>query len=64
MKVLVALGLSLMFTISLLKLTIIFWHTYPSLMEYGFGSDLPSVDEWLDEQNLTDFKELFHKHGK
>lgn len=64
MKVLVALGLSLMFTISLLKLSIILWHEYPTLVEYGFGTDLPTVDQWLEENNMTEYQELFRDNGK
>lgn len=66
MKVLVALGLSLMFTISLLKLTIICWHEFPTIVEYGFGADpaLPTVTEWLEENNLTDYQDLFREKGK
>ena len=66
MKVIVALILSLMFTVSLIKLVLLFWHEYPTLLLYGFGSDpaLPTIDQWLEQNNLTDYKQLFRDKGK
>lgn len=66
MKVVVALILSFMFTVSLVKLVLLFWHEYPTLLLYGFSSDptLPTIDEWLEQNNLTDYKQLFRDKGK
>lgn len=66
MKILIALILSLMFTISLVKLVLLFWHEYPSLLQHGFRRDpaLPTVDQWLEDNNFTDYRQLFHDKGK
>ncbi|KNC33508.1 hypothetical protein FF38_05818 [Lucilia cuprina] len=66
MKILIALILSLMFTISLVKLVLLFWNEYPSLLLYGFRSDpaLPTVDLWLEQNNLTDYIQLFQDKGQ
>uniref|UniRef100_A0A1B0C1N3 Uncharacterized protein n=1 Tax=Glossina palpalis gambiensis TaxID=67801 RepID=A0A1B0C1N3_9MUSC len=56
MKVLLSLILSLMFTVSLVNLVILIWSEYPM-----FGSDAPltTVNQWLEENNLTEYKQLF-----
>lgn len=66
MKVLTALILSLMFTISLVKLVLLLWTEYPTLLQHGFRSDpaLPTVDIWLEQNNLTDYIQLFQDKGK
>lgn len=66
MKILIALILSLMFTISLVKLVLLFWNEYPTILQHGFGADptLPTVDQLLEQNNLTDYIQLFRDKGK
>lgn len=65
LKVLIAVVLSAMFTISLLKLVLLVWHEYPMFLRYGFGADpsLPTVEQWLEENNFTQYKDLFLDKG-
>ncbi|CAD6999984.1 unnamed protein product [Ceratitis capitata] len=65
MKLLVALVLTLMFTISLLKLVLLFWSTYPTWLYADITPpDEPTtVDEWLEQQQLAQYKQLFREKG-
>lgn len=58
-KILVAILLSLMFTISLANLTLCLWENF-DLAERG----RPDVNLWLDQNELGNYKELFIAHGK
>ncbi|XP_030382842.1 apoptosis-resistant E3 ubiquitin protein ligase 1 isoform X4 [Scaptodrosophila lebanonensis] len=57
LKLLIAIFLSLMFTISLVKIVLLIWSSYP-----GEHSE-PSVDEWLESENLAAYKKLFRDKG-
>lgn len=54
-KLVVALALSVMFTVSLAKLTISVWPTFDGYDE---------VDEWLDQGGFGEYKTAFRKRGK
>ncbi|XP_055858941.1 apoptosis-resistant E3 ubiquitin protein ligase 1 isoform X2 [Episyrphus balteatus] len=58
MKVIVAVVLSLMFTVSLVKIVLLIWNDY----HVSFDDD-GNVDLWLDENNLTIYKSLFREKG-
>ena len=62
-KILVAIFLSLMFTISLGKLVICLWDDYYAV-NYGYTSSKADIDEWLEQNNLADYKQLFRDKGK
>uniref|UniRef100_A0A1A9VCC4 Uncharacterized protein n=1 Tax=Glossina austeni TaxID=7395 RepID=A0A1A9VCC4_GLOAU len=62
MKVLLSLILSLMFTVSLVNLVILIWSEYPTL--FGSDASLTTVNQWLEENNLTDYKQLFKDKEK
>lgn len=66
LKVLIAISLSVMFTVSLLKLVLLVWKEYPMIIRYGFSVDpsLPTVEQWLEENNFTEYKHLFLDKGK
>lgn len=66
MKLLVALVLTLMFTVSLLKLVLLLWSTYPAWLYADIASpnDPTTVDEWLEQQQLSQYKQLFRDKGK
>ncbi|KAH8255513.1 hypothetical protein KR038_004897, partial [Drosophila bunnanda] len=51
-----------MFTVSLVKIVLLIWSS-PS---YAPRSEptLPSVDEWLDSENLSTYKQLFRDKGE
>uniref|UniRef100_A0A1A9Z7Y7 Uncharacterized protein n=1 Tax=Glossina pallidipes TaxID=7398 RepID=A0A1A9Z7Y7_GLOPL len=61
MKVLLSLILSLMFTVSLVNLVILIWSEYPML--FGSDASLTTVNQWLEENNLTEYKQLFKDKG-
>ncbi|KAH8389421.1 hypothetical protein KR200_007911, partial [Drosophila serrata] len=52
-----------MFTVSLVKIVLLIWSSHPA---YAPRSDptLPSVDEWLDSENLSTYKQLFRDKGE
>ncbi|XP_055916662.1 apoptosis-resistant E3 ubiquitin protein ligase 1 isoform X2 [Eupeodes corollae] len=58
MKVTVAIVLSLMFTVSLVKIVLLIWNDY----HIAFDDD-GNVDLWLEENNLTIYKSLFREKG-
>lgn len=58
-KILVAIFLSLIFTISLLKLVICIHDEYYN----DQNSDMGSVDTWLEQNNLGHYKEIFKAKG-
>lgn len=66
MKLLVALVLTLMFTISLLKLVLLLWSTYPTWLYADIAppNEPNTVDEWLEQQKLSQYKQLFRDKGK
>lgn len=59
-KVFIAISLSLMFTIPLLKLVVFLWKIYA----FNSSSFDLEVDIWLHENNFTQYKELFIQKGK
>uniref|UniRef100_A0A0K8VHG6 HECT-type E3 ubiquitin transferase n=1 Tax=Bactrocera latifrons TaxID=174628 RepID=A0A0K8VHG6_BACLA len=65
MKLLVALVLTLMFTISLLKLVLLLWSSYPTWLYADIASpnEPNTVDEWLEQQQLSQYKQLFRDKG-
>lgn len=65
-KILVAIFLSLMFTISLLKLVICVYNEYVNEDDLGSfsGSSNTEVDEWLEENDLGEYKKLFRDNGE
>ncbi|XP_034670108.1 apoptosis-resistant E3 ubiquitin protein ligase 1 isoform X1 [Drosophila subobscura] len=66
LKVLVALILSLMFTVSLVKIVLLIWTSYPPawLQRYtDTEPPLPTVEEWLDSEQLSGYKKLFRDKG-
>lgn len=58
-KILVAIILSLMFTISLANLTLCLWENF-DLAQTG----RLEVNLWLSQNELSQYKELFELHGK
>lgn len=58
-KITLAIVLSLMFTISLAKLVICLWEKIDYLNN-GRGD----VDQWLEQNQLQGYKELFKRNGK
>lgn len=58
MKVIVAVVLSLMFTVSLVKIVLLIWNEY-----HHVSFDDGNVDRWLEENNLTIYKNLFREKG-
>lgn len=61
-KVLVAVGLSLLFTISLVQLVLVFWNRYVNFDDAADG--ITAIETWLEENDLTSYKELFWARGK
>lgn len=61
-KLIVAIALSFMFTISLAKLVFCVWDNWDS--NDHFGNKKSDVDNWLDQNNFGQYKELFHLKGK
>ena len=66
MKISIAIVLSLMFTVSLLKLVLFLWNAHPfwHFVQGIQEEPLPTVDQWLEELNLTQYSELFRSKGK
>lgn len=61
-KVLVAVSLSLLFTVSLIQLVLCFWIR---LDIYEDATDGPvAVNKWLEENHLEQYQELFIARGK
>lgn len=63
-KILVAVGLSLLFTISLVKLAICFWR---EIFHYDFdgnGTQIEQIDKWLEDNDLGEYKKLFKEKGE
>ncbi|XP_037957944.1 apoptosis-resistant E3 ubiquitin protein ligase 1 isoform X2 [Teleopsis dalmanni] len=58
-KIYVAVVLSLMFTISLVKIVLLIWKIYPQWNRADQNNALQTVDQWLEENNLTAYKKLF-----
>lgn len=59
-KILVAVGLSLLFTISLAKLVLCIWNW--QFIEVDDG--VAAVENWLNQNELEKYKDLFIKNGK
>ncbi|EDW29373.1 GL19670 [Drosophila persimilis] len=61
LKVIVALVLSLMFTVSLVKIVLLIWTSYPAWLQRYTDAErpLPTVEEWLDSEQLSAYKKLF-----
>lgn len=57
LKVLLAIFLSLMFTVSLGKLVLCLWSTL-------YVSEKSEADEWLEENALGQYKQIFREQGK
>lgn len=57
LKVLLAVFLSLMFTVSLAKLVLCLWSTL-------YVSDKSEADEWLEENTLGQYKQIFREQGR
>lgn len=62
-KLMIAIALSLMFTISLAKLILCIWNNN-SLWDPEFGERRIDVEEWLDSSGLGEYKDLFHEKGE
>jgi len=62
LKVLIAVVLSLMFTVSLVKIVLLIWSSHPTASHTA--PPLPSVDEWLESENLSSYKQLFRDKGE
>lgn len=58
-KILSAIILSLMFTISLSKLVICLWDD----VDFSYADGRLDVDLWLDQNELGDYKKLFQEKG-
>lgn len=52
MKILVAIILSLMFTISLVKIVLLVWDDWKN-------NDRNEVEKWLEKNNLGEYRHLF-----
>lgn len=62
LKVLIAVVLSLMFTVSLVKIVLLIWSSHPAAPHSA--PPLPTVDEWLESENLASYKQLFRDKGE
>lgn len=62
-KILLAVLLSLMFTISLMKLVFVLWENF-FILSNDLESEKFNVNIWLDENNLSQYKNLFKEKGK
>ncbi|EDW45576.1 GM16846 [Drosophila sechellia] len=62
LKVLIAVVLSLMFTVSLVKIVLLIWSSRPAAPHSA--PPLPTVDEWLESENLASYKQLFRDKVK
>ncbi|KAH8249311.1 hypothetical protein KR032_008454 [Drosophila birchii] len=51
-----------MFTVSLVKIVLLIWSSHPTYAPSE--TTLPSVDEWLDSENLSSYKQLFRDKGE
>lgn len=60
-KVLVAVGLSLLFTISLVQLVFFFWNRFVNFDDASEGNK--AIEAWLEENELEQYKELFWIKG-
>lgn len=63
LKFIIAIALSLMFTVSLAKLILCIWNN-DSLWMHAFGDSKVDVEEWLESIGLSEYKDLFHEKGK
>ncbi|KAH8413063.1 hypothetical protein KR009_007771, partial [Drosophila setifemur] len=51
-----------MFTVSLVKIVLLIWSSHPTA--HNTAPPLPTVDEWLDSENLSIYKQLFRDKGE
>lgn len=63
-KILVAVGLSLLFTISLAKLVLCIWNHHFADGGDGVDDGVAAVEKWLDQHGLGKHKKLFAERGK
>lgn len=61
--IIIAISLSFMFTASMSKLVLCLWR---ELFNYELSSakQWEQIDNWLDESELGDYKQLFREKGK
>lgn len=64
-KIAISLSVSFMFTISLFKLVLCIHNKYfnDDSLEFNGGTS-NEVDNWLKENGLGQYKDLFHANGK
>lgn len=60
-KASLAVGLSLLFTISLAKLVLCIWSAY---FVENDGDNVAAVEKWLHQNDLAQYKDLFAQKGK
>ncbi|KAH8240608.1 hypothetical protein KR026_001442 [Drosophila bipectinata] len=52
-----------MFTVSLVKIVLLIWSSLHPAARHS-PPPLPTVDEWLDSEQLSSYKQLFRDKGE